>query len=137
MPAPGHFIAPIPSRWLEVVIPLLDEGDSKKVRWTFTAQNELYSLGLNNKAEAYDHCLTTLRTRGICGENIPDMRDSFDETLCETWAFLCPHPLKVPTPLYAKIGLHDSHLSLNFFSLHIDRKGDLATAIANYQKERK
>lgn len=136
MPAPGHFIAPIPSRWLKVVIPLLDEGDPTKVHWTFTAQRELFSLGFHSKAQAYDHCLNTLRIRGICGESIPDMRDTSDGTLCETWAFLCPHPLNVSTPLYTKIGLHDDFLSLNFFSLHIDRKGDLATAIAKYLKKR-
>jgi hypothetical protein len=70
------------------------------------------------------------------GEIIPDMRDGFDQTLCETWAFLCPHPLKVPTPLYVKIGLHLNHIVLNLFSIHIDRKNTLSEEFAAYLKKR-
>lgn len=130
-------IAPIPRRWLDIVIPILDKGDSRAIHWTLTAEFDLPQIGLSNKQAAYDHILHVLRTPNQIGEIIPDMRDKFDQTLCETWAFLCPHPLKVPTPLYVKIGLHLNHIVLNLFSIHIDRKNTLSAEFAAYLKKRK
>jgi hypothetical protein len=129
-------IAPIPKRWLDPVTQILEEGDPKVIHWTLTAELDLPQIGLTCKQAAYEHILQTLRTPNQIGEIIPDMRDKFDQTLCETWAFLCPHPLKVPTPLYVKIGLHLNHIVLNLFSIHIDRKNTLSGEFAAYLKRR-
>lgn len=129
-------IAIIPNRWLDLVIPLLDEGDPKAIRWTLTAEMDLPLIGLSSKQAAYDHVLQVLRTPNQPGEIIPDMYDGLDQTLCETWAFLCPHPLKVPTPLYVKIGLHQNQILLNLFSIHIDRKDTLRAEFAKLLKKR-
>lgn len=129
-------IALLPKRWFDLVIPILEEGDSQAIRWTFTAETEFPLIGLNNKQSAYDHILQVLRTPNQLGELIPDMRDKYDQTLCETWAFLCPHPLKVPTPLYVKLGLTQDQLTLNVFSIHIDRKETLREEFAKYLKKR-
>jgi hypothetical protein len=137
MPSPSSFVAPIPQRWLKRVTPLLADGDPKAILWTIAAQAELRMVGLRSKQDAYDLCLQVLHNPGQLGECIPDMRDARDQTLCETWAFLCPHPLKVATPLYVKIGLHANHLTLNLFSLHIDRKGTLQKRIEAYLAKRK
>lgn len=130
-------IAPIPKRWLDVVIPILEDGDSQSIHWTLTAELDLPLIGLSCKQAAYDHILHVLRTPNQLGEIIPDMRDASDQTLCETWAFLTPHPLKVPTPLYVKIGLHLNQITLNLFSIHIDRSNLLSEEFAAYLKKRK
>lgn len=130
-------IAPIPKRWLDVVIPILDDGDARSIHWTLTAELDLPLIGLSCKQDAYDHILQVLRTPNQLGEIITDMRDKFDQTLCETWAFLTPHPLKVPKPLYVKIGLHQNQITLNLFSIHIDRKNTLSEEFAAYLKKRK
>lgn len=134
MAALGHHIAPLPTRWLKPVIQLLEEGDKNKIQWTLTARSESRLLRFFNVNLAYDFCLQTLQDKGICGENIPDMRDQ-NQIICETWAFLCPHPQGFETPIYVKIGLLDNHLLLNLFSLHIDRSGKLAKSIADYEKK--
>lgn len=128
-------IALLPQRWLNLVIPILEEGDPRAIRWTLTAQMEFPQIGLNSKQAAYDHILQVLRTPNQPGELIPDMYDAMDKTLCETWAFLSPHPLKVPTPLYVKLGLHHGKLILNLFSIHIDRKDALRHEFARYLKK--
>ena len=129
-------IAIIPKRWLDLVIPILEDGDPKAIRWTLTAEMDLPHIGLSSRQAAYDHVLQVLRTPNQPGEIIRDMYDAFDQTLCETWAFLCPHPLKVLTPLYVKIGLHQSHIVLNLFSIHIDRKQTLREEFAKYLNKR-
>ena len=128
-------IAFIPKRWLDVVIPILEEGDHQVIRWTLSAERDLPEIGLSCKQAAYDHILQVLRTPNQPGENIRDMRDNLDHTLCETWAFFAPHPLKVPTPLYVKIGLHQNLIVLNFFSLHIVRKDTLSADFAALLKK--
>jgi hypothetical protein len=128
-------IAFIPKRWLDIVIPILEEGDHQAIRWTLTAELDLPQIGLSCKQAAYDHILQVLRTPNQPGEIIRDMRDKLDQTLCETWAFLAPHPLKVPTPLYVKIGLHQNQIVLNLFSIHIDRKNTLSAEFAALLKK--
>ena len=64
---------------------------------------EMSAAGIEFKWNAYDLCLQVLRTSGMLGEQVPGMIDERDDTLCETWAFLCPHPLQLPTPLYVKL----------------------------------
>ena len=129
-------IAFLPKRWLDLVIPILEEGDPRAIRWTLSAETDFPLLGLPSKEAAYVHILQVLRTPNQPGELVPDMRDSQDQTLCETWAFLCSHPLKVPTPLFVKIGLHQNHLVLNLFSIHIDRKNTLREEFAKLLKKR-
>lgn len=114
---------------------MLENGNPQNIHWTNTAERELPQFGFICRQDAYDYCLEVLCYPGMLGENIPDMYDSRDQTLCETWAFLCPHPFKLPTPVYVKIGLHQNKLTLNLFSLHIDRKGHLKKAIGNYLKK--
>lgn len=123
-------IAFLPKRWLDIVIPILEEGSHQSIRWTLSAEMDLPQIGLNCKQAAYEHILHVLRTPNQPGELIPDMRDASDQTLCETWAFLAPHPLKVPTPLYVKIGLHHNQVLLNLFSIHVDRKSTLTAEFA-------
>jgi hypothetical protein len=129
-----NFVAPIPQRWLKPVVSLLEDGESGVIHWTFTAKQEFHLLGFATETEAYDYCLTLLKTPRIVGECIVEMRTNEDEILCETWAFLGPHPLGSDTPIYVKIGLHDNQLEL--FSLHIDRKGDLSKRIEAFLKKR-
>jgi len=129
-------IALLPKRWLDLVIPILEDGDPQAIRWTLTAELDLPQIGLSCKQAAYDHILQVLRTPNQPGEIIRDMRDKLDHTLCETWAFLAPHPLKVPTPLYVKIGLHQDQSGLSLFSIHIDRKNTLSAEFAAYLKKR-
>jgi len=40
----------------------------------------------------------------------------------EVWEFLLPHPLNSPKPLYAKIGLKDSRLSIKIFSVLLTKR---------------
>jgi len=134
---PQNFIAPIPPRWSDPVINLLEEGDPATIEWTFTALNERLPLGFHSEDMAYQHCIKTLRTPGLIGECVVEMRTIEQDNRCEAWAFLCPHPLGSPTPLYAKIGLHENKLNIDVFSLHIDRKGDLQQRINNYLNRKK
>jgi hypothetical protein len=68
---------------------------------------------------------------------VTGMYDRFDGTLCETWAMLGKHPLNSPVDVYVKIGLHDNQVILNLFSLHIDRTGELRSAISDYQSKKR
>ena len=131
-----NFVAPIPARWARPVIALLKDGEVGAIRWTFSAKQEFHHLGFATETEAYDYCLTLLRTPGQIGECIAEMRTNKQEILCETWAFLGSHPLGSDKPIYVKIGLHDNQLELELFSLHIDRKGDLSKRIQAFLKKR-
>lgn len=130
-------IAPIPRRWLDLVIPILDDGDPKAIHWTLTAETEFHLFGFNSKDQAYAYCIDLLRQPGLHGEMVAGMYDRFDGTLCETWAMLGKHPHGSPVDVYVKIGLHGSQVTLNLFSLHIDRTGELSTAIADYKSRKR
>ena len=95
------------------------------------------SAGLNFKHEAYELCLQVLRTPGMLGEQIHDMIDETDGTVADTWAFLCPHPLKLPEPLYVKIAVHEKQVHLTMISMHTDNSGKLLKAIRDYMKKNK
>lgn len=127
-------VAPLPRGWLHAVIPLLEAGDAGKIQWTGRALREMSAVGIGFKHEAYDLCLEILRSPSVLGEQILDMVDDTDNTLCETWAFPCRNPLGQSELLYVKIGLHQGKLHINFFSLHVDLSGKLRTAIQNHLK---
>jgi hypothetical protein len=130
-------IAPLPLRWITPVVSILEDGDIKNIRWTLTAEREFHLFGFRSKEQAYEYCITVLRTPGIHGENLVGMYDQQDQTHCETWAVLGPHPLGSPVDVYVKIGLHQNQIILNLFSLHIDRTGDLRSAIAEYTSKKR
>ena len=132
---PKTKIRPIPDPWLERVIPLLEQGDPNKILWSVRAQSNWQEFGM--KHEAYPLCLEVLTSAAPLGEEIFTMTDRKDHSVCETWAFPCPHPLNKGTYLYAKIGLHHGRLHINLFSLHVDLSGDLVSAIRTYLKSKK
>lgn len=134
---PRKSIAPIPSRWIITVLKILRDGDIRSIRWTFTAENEFHLFGFISKDQAYQYCIDLLLTPGIHGEMVTGMYDRLDHTLCETWAMLGTHPLGSPVDVYVKIGLHQNQVTLNLFSLHIDRSGELKAAIADYQSKKR
>lgn len=134
---PKNFIAPIPKRWSTPVVKLLEEGDSSHIDWTFTSKQDLRVIGLQTEQDAFDLCVKILKTPGTIGECVVGMRTIDQNLRCEAWAFLCPHPLGSNVPIYAKIGLHENHLSIDIFSMHIDRKGDLEKKIERYLKTKK
>lgn len=134
---PKNFIAPIPKRWTTPVIAHLDKGDSSFIDWTFTAKQELRIIGLQTEQDAFKLCTNVLKTPGTIGECVVEMRTIETDQRCEAWTFLCPHPLGSNTPVYAKIGLHENHLSIDIFSLHIDRKGTLQKKIDSYLNKKK
>ncbi len=127
-------IAPSPEPWLAAVIPILERGDPASILWTGRAQREMAAAGLEFKWNAYELCLQVLHTPGMLGEQIRGMIDESDNTLCETWAFLCPHPLQLKIPLYVKIALHGSQLRLVMISMHTDHSGKLLQAIRTFLK---
>lgn len=129
MPAKKTTVTPLPQHWLGAVIPLLERGDPACILWTGRAQREMAAAGLSFKWDAYQLCLEVLRTPGVLGEKIPGMIDESDNTVCETWAFLCPHPLQLKIPLYVKIALHGSLIRLVMISMHTDHSGKLLQAI--------
>ena len=136
MPSRRTTVAPFPQRWLERVVSLLEDGGSKKVHWSLRAQMDWQQFGM--AYEALDLCLRVLRTPGMVGQKIdnPDdpMTDPRDDTLCETWAFLCPHPQPdLKRPIYAKIGLHRSRSRINIYSMHTDNTGTLLKAIRSHR----
>lgn len=135
MPSRKTSVAPLPQSWLEVVIPLLEEGDPDKIAWTRRAQEEMSSCGLAFKPDAYDLCLRVLRATGMLGERITGMVDHSGGSECETWAFLCPHPLGIPKPLYVKIGVPPPGSQLLMISMHTDDSGKLLQAIRDYRNE--
>jgi hypothetical protein len=52
-----------------------------------------------------------------------------------SWAFYAT--LGSPVDVYIKIGLHQNQVTLNLFSIHIDRSGELGAAIAAYQSKKR
>lgn len=136
MSAKKTAIAPLPEHWLEAVIPILERGDAGSILWTGRALREMAAAGLEFKWNAYELCLQVLRAPGMLGEQIPGMIDERDDTVCETWAFLCPHPLQLPIPLYVKIALHCSRVSLVMISMHTDHSGKLLQAIRSHLKKK-
>ncbi len=132
-------IGPLPPEWCKAVIRILRNGDPERVRWTFTAKQEWQQFGLT--FEAYKLLVNTLQHPGIWGEQIFGMHPLPNPPpkagTHTVYAFLCPHPLGVPTPLYAKIGLFEDRVTIDLFSLHIDRTEKLAERIAKAQKKRK
>jgi hypothetical protein len=130
-------IAPVPPRWITVVVRILRDGDIRNIRWTLTAENEFHLFGFVSKEQAYDYCIDLLLTPGLHGEMVTGMYDRMDRTLCETWAMLGKHPLGSPVDVYVKIGLHQNQIILNLISLHIDRTGELRSAIAEYQSRKR
>jgi hypothetical protein len=91
--------------------------------------------------DAFIRLVETLRQPGIWGERVTGMiplpaapKNAGSQVV---YGFLCSHPLGVPKPLYAKIGLFEDKVTIDLFSLHIDLSGDLAKRIAQAQKKRK
>jgi hypothetical protein len=91
--------------------------------------------------DAFSRLVRTLQQPGIWGERIIGMvplpkppKNAGNQVV---YGFLCPHPLGMPKPLYAKIGLFDDKVTIDLFSLHIDLSGGLAKRIALAQKKRK
>jgi len=91
--------------------------------------------------DAFTRLVKTLQQPGIWGERVTGMiplpnplKNAASQAV---YGFLCPHPLGMPKPLYAKIGLFDDKVTIDLFSLHIDLSGDLAKRIALAQKKRK
>jgi hypothetical protein len=72
----------------------------------------------------------------MLGEQIHGTIDERDDTLCETWAFLCPHPLRLKIPLYVKIALHRNRVHLVMISMHTDHTGKLLEAIRAFLKKK-
>ena len=134
---PRKSIAPIPHRWIIPVVKILRDGDIRTIRWTLTAESEFHLFGFFSKDQAYDYCIDLLLAPDIHGEMVSGMYDRIDGTLCETWAILGTHPLGSPIDVYVKIGLHQNQIILNLFSLHIDRSGELRSAIADYRQSKK
>jgi hypothetical protein len=132
---PKQTAEPIPEPWLARVIHLLEQGDPKKIIWSGRALMDWQEFGM--KHDAYALCLEVLRSPTPIGQQIHTMDDRIDHSLCETWAFPCPHPCNPKTYLYAKIGLHHGQLRINLFSLHVDLSGDLVAAIRTYLKSKK
>lgn len=131
-------IAPIPEPWKAAVIPLLERGRQSDVIWTIRATSNWQDVDtFGFKESAHELLIRQLRIPGLLGDDHPNMQDTLDHSLCETWAFLCPHPQGVPTQLYAKIGLHQRRVRISLISLHIDLTRDLETAIAAYLKKQK
>ena len=135
MPAKKAAIASLPQHWLDAVIPILERGDPASILWTARAQREMSAAGIQFNWDAYELCLQVLRTPGMLGEQIPGMIDARDDTLCETWAFLCPHPLQLKIPLYVKIALHSSRIHLVMLSMHTDHSGKLLEGIRAFLKK--
>lgn len=119
------------------VVGILRDGDIRSIRWTLTAEREFHLFGFFSKEQAYEYCISLLLTPGLHGEMVTGMYDRYDQTLCETWAVLGTHPLGSPVDVYVKIGLHQNQVTLNLFSLHIDRTGELSAAIAAYQSKKR
>lgn len=136
MPAKKTVVAPLPQHWLDAVIPILERGDPASILWTGRAQREMSAAGIQFNWDAYELCLQVLRTPGMLGEQIHGMVDERDDTLCETWAFLCPHPLGLKIPLYVKIALHGSRVHLVMISMHTDHSGKLLGAIRAFLKKK-
>lgn len=127
-------VAPLPQPWLDAVIPILERQIVRTILWTGRAEREMTAAGLAFRHEAYELCLRVLRATGMLGEEIFGMIDESDNTACETWAFLCPHPLQLRSPLYVKIALHHGRSRLVIISMHTDHSGTLIQAIRSFLK---
>lgn len=130
-------IEPIPPDWCESVVRILSKGSHPSIRWSIRATMDWQQFGLPYEALAL--IVKTLRQPGVLGERITGMQPlpGGPKLPQAVYAFLCPHPLGVPKPLYAKIGLFDDKITIDLFSLHIDLSGDLERRIAARLKKRK
>lgn len=137
MPSQKTIVAPLAQAWLDAVISLLERQEAGTILWTARAEREMSAAGLGFKHEAFELCLRVLRATGMLGEQIYGMVDESDNTTCETWAFLCPHPLRLKTPLYVKIALHGGRARLVIISMHTDDSGKLLQAIRSFLRKRK
>lgn len=126
-------VAPIPQSWLSIVLPILEDGDLAKILWSGRATQDWEDLAPQSfKDDGHQLLTRVLSQPGVLGEPIYGMTDKADQTSCDTWAFLCPHPAGVPTQVYAKIGVHHGQLRINLFSLHVDLTKKLELSIAAY-----
>jgi hypothetical protein len=132
-------IGPLPPEWCAAVIRILEKGHSERIRWSFRAQQDWQQFGMTH--HAFEHLARTLRQAGVWGERIvgmdplPDPPAGAGDQL--VYAFLCPHPLGSPKPLYAKIGLFDDRVTIDLFSLHVDLSAKLEKRIAQARRKRK
>jgi hypothetical protein len=123
---------PIPRNWLDRVLPILVEREPTSIEWSYTAENDWQSFGLEQ--DAYDLILKELRKPEVLGHRVVNMRDRRDGTYTDCWGFFCEHPWGSSVPLYAKIGVHHSRVYINLFSLHVDDGSEqLKKAIEAYK----
>jgi hypothetical protein len=121
---------PIPDAWRQDVIRILKNSDSRFIEWTGRARSDWSVFGISHKA--YELLIQTLSSPGLIGRQV-----LFMDGPTEVWEFLCPHPLGIDKPLYAKIGLKEGRLHIKIFSTHIDLTGELQAAIRRLRKPRK
>jgi hypothetical protein len=127
---------PIPTPWIAKVVEILQEGDTSRIEWTFTAEQTWGQFGLEQ--QAYELIIKTLQAREVLGHAVVGMRNPVDLSYTDCWAFFCDHPWNSPIPLYTKIGIHHSRIRINLFSLHVDDGSEqLQKAIAAYRKKHK
>lgn len=112
------------------MISILRNSDSRFIDWTGRARSDWSVFGISHKA--YELLTQTLSSPGLIGRQV-----LFMEGATEVWEFLCPHPLGIDKPLYAKIGLKEGRLHIKIFSTHIDLTGELQAAIQSFHKRRK
>jgi hypothetical protein len=129
----------LPPDWCEAVIRILNKGAPTQIRWSTRARQDWQMFGMSH--DAFTWLVKTLQQPGIWGERVTGMiplpNPPKKPAIQVVYGFLCPHPLGMPKPLYAKIGLLDDKVTINLFSLHIDLSGDLAKRIVLAQKKRK
>lgn len=132
-------ISPIPPKWLDSVIAMLEDGSPDQIFWSTTATTDWKDAKPNGSLdEGHEHLIRTLQKPGILGSQVVGMQDRLDRTYLDAWEFICSHPLGTPINLYAKIGLNHGRLHIWLVSLHIDRgerKGELEKAISTYLKK--
>ncbi len=109
---------------------ILKSGDSRFIEWTGRARSDWGVFGISHKA--YELLIQTLSIPGLIGRQV-----LFMDGNTEVWEFLCPHPLGINKPLYAKIGIKEGRLNIKIFSTHIDLTGELEAAIQRLHKPRK
>ena len=131
-------VEPLPQDWCEAVIRILNKGAPAQIRWSTRARQDWQMFGMPH--DAFTRLVKTLQQPGIWGERVTGMiplpsplKNAANQVV---YGFLCPHPLGMPKPLYAKIGLFDDKVTIDLFSLHIDLSGELAKRIAHAQKKR-
>ena len=129
-------VRPIPRPWLATVLEILQSYDPSRIEWTDTAIEKWQLFGLEQ--DAYTLIIKTLSAPEILGHQVVGMRDRRDQTYTDCWAFFCAHPWDSPVPLYTKIGIHNSRIHINLFSLHVDDGSEkLQNAIKAYRKTKK